>query len=188
MKQLRCAFYVRVSTNNGQQNPEVQLNDMRPFAESRAWSLVGEYVDHCTGSKESRPELNRLLADARQRKFDVIVVWKLDRFARSLKHLVVALAEFESLGVQFVSLKDNLDLTTASGRLMFQIIGAMAEFERSLIQERVRAGLRNARAKGVRLGRPEVGAATASRQTLWRRRKRAALATKSAGDGIPAQN
>jgi len=178
MKQLRCAFYVRVSTNNGQQNPEVQLNDMRPFAESREWSLVGEYVDHCTGSKESRPELNRLLADARQRKFDVIVVWKLDRFARSLKHLVTALAEFESLGVQFVSLKDNLDLTTASGRLMFQIIGAMSEFERSLIQERVRAGLRNARAKGKRLGRPEAPTATASRQTLWRRRKRAEAASQ----------
>jgi DNA invertase Pin-like site-specific DNA recombinase len=177
MKQLRCVFYVRVSTNNGHQNPEVQLNDLRPFAQSRGWSLVGEYVDHCTGSKESRPELNRLLADARQRKFDVIVVWKLDRFARSLKHLVVALAEFESLGVQFVSLKDNLDLTTASGRLMFQIIGAMAEFERSLIQERVRAGLRNARAKGKRLGRPEVAASVASRQTIWRRRKRAEAAT-----------
>jgi DNA invertase Pin-like site-specific DNA recombinase len=178
MKQLRCAFYVRVSTNNGQQNPEVQLNDMRPFAESREWSLAAQYVDHCTGSKESRPELNRLLADARQRKFDVIVVWKLDRFARSLKHLVTALAEFESLGVQFVSLKDNLDLTTASGRLMFQIIGAMAEFERSLIQERVRAGLRNARAKGKRLGRPEAPTATASRQTLWRRRKRAEAASQ----------
>jgi DNA invertase Pin-like site-specific DNA recombinase len=183
MKQLRCAFYVRVSTNNGQQNPEVQLNDMRPFAESRDWQLVGEYVDHCTGSKESRPELNRLLADARQRKFDVIVVWKLDRFARSLKHLVIALAEFESLGVQFVSLKDNLDLTTASGRLMFQIIGAMAEFERSLIQERVRAGLRNARAKGKRLGRPEVAEGVASRQTLWRRRKRAAIADNASAFG-----
>jgi len=175
MKQVRCAFYVRVSTHNGQQNPEVQLNDLRPFAESRGWQLVAEYIDHCTGAKESRPELNRLLTDARQRKFDVVCVWKLDRFARSLKHLVLALAEFESLGIQFVSLKDNLDLTTASGRLMFQIIGAMAEFERSLIQERVRAGLRNARAKGKRLGRPEVAASVASRQTLWRRAKRAAI-------------
>jgi DNA invertase Pin-like site-specific DNA recombinase len=180
MKQLRCVFYVRISTNNGQQNPEVQLNDLRPFAESRGWQLVGEYIDRVSGSKESRPELNRLMADAKQRKFDVVCVWKLDRFARSLKHLVVALAEFESLGVQFVSLKDNLDLTTASGRLMFQIIGAMAEFERSLIQERVRAGLRNARAKGKRLGRPQAPEATASRQTLWRRRKRAAAITASA--------
>jgi DNA invertase Pin-like site-specific DNA recombinase len=96
------------------------------------------------------------MADARQRKLDVVLVWKLDRFGRSLKHLVNALAEFEALGISFASLKDNLDLSTPSERLMFQIIGAMAEFERSLIQERVRAGLRNARAKGRRLGRPRV--------------------------------
>jgi len=94
------------------------------------------------------------MSDAKSRVFDVILVWKLDRFARSLKHLINALADFEALGVAFVSLRDNLDLTTPSGRLMFQIIGAMAEFERALIKERVRAGLRNARAKGKRLGRP----------------------------------
>ena|SRR3989442_754698 len=96
------------------------------------------------------------MADAQRRKFDAVLVWKLDRFGRSLRHLVNALAEFEALGVAFVSLQDHLDLSTPSGRLMFQIIGAMAEFERTLIQERVRAGLRNARAKGKRLGRPPV--------------------------------
>jgi DNA invertase Pin-like site-specific DNA recombinase len=96
------------------------------------------------------------MTDARQRKLDVVVVWKLDRFGRSLKHLVNALAEFEALGIIFASLKDNLDLSTPSGRLMFQIIGAMAEFERSLIRERVMAGLRNAKAKGQKLGRPRV--------------------------------
>src|SRR5206468_12580437 len=95
------------------------------------------------------------MADAKARKIDVVLVWKLDRFARSLKHLVNSLAEFEALGVAFISLRDNLDLTTPSGRLMFQVIGAMAEFEKALIQERVRAGLRNARAKGKRLGRPK---------------------------------
>jgi DNA invertase Pin-like site-specific DNA recombinase len=95
------------------------------------------------------------MADAHRRKFDLIAVWKIDRFGRSLKHLVNALADLDSLGVAFVSLRDNLDLSTPSGRLMFQIIGAMAEFERSLIQERVRAGLRNAVARGVRLGRPK---------------------------------
>ena len=100
--------------------------------------------------------MNRLMADAHRRRFDAIVVWKLDRFGRSLRHLVNALAEFESLGIAFVSLSDNLDLSTPSGRLMFQIIGAMAEFERALIQERVRAGLRNAKAKGRKLGRPRV--------------------------------
>jgi DNA invertase Pin-like site-specific DNA recombinase len=148
------ALCARVSTVNGHQDPEMQLREMREYASRRGWEIVGEYVDRLSGSKESRPALNRLMADAKQRKFDVIVVWKLDRFARSLKHLVLALAEFESLGVEFVSLRDNLDLTTPSGRLMFQIIGAMAEFERALIQERVKAGLRNAKAKGRTLGRP----------------------------------
>jgi DNA invertase Pin-like site-specific DNA recombinase len=96
------------------------------------------------------------VSDAHRRKFDLIAVWKIDRFGRSLRHLVNALADLDSLGVAFVSLRDNIDLSTPSGRLMFQIIGAMAEFERSLIQERVRAGLRNAVARGVRLGRPKV--------------------------------
>src|SRR5882672_859264 len=109
-----------------------------------------------TGSKDSRPSLNRLMADAGQRKFDAVLCWKLDRFGRSLRHLVNSLAELEALRVAFISLRDNLDLATPSGRLMFQIIGAMAEFERSLIQERVRAGLRNAKAKGKRLGRRPV--------------------------------
>ena len=109
-----------------------------------------------SGAKESRPALNRLMRDAHRRKFDVVLVWKLDRFARSLKQLINALAEMEALGIAFVSLRDNLDLSTPSGRLMFQIIGAMAEFERALIQERVRAGLRHARTQGKRLGRPSV--------------------------------
>jgi DNA invertase Pin-like site-specific DNA recombinase len=96
------------------------------------------------------------MSDACRRRFDAVLVWKIDRFGRSLKHLVNALAELAALGVAFVSLRDNLDLSTPSGRLMFQIIGAMAEFERALIQERVRAGLRNARNKGKKLGRPRV--------------------------------
>jgi DNA invertase Pin-like site-specific DNA recombinase len=100
------------------------------------------------------------MADAHKRKFDVVVVWKLDRFGRSLRHLVNALAEFESLGIAFVSLSDNLDLSTASGRLMFNVIGAMAEFERELIRERVRAGMKNAKAKGARIGRPRVAVDT----------------------------
>ncbi len=107
-----------------------------------------------SGSKEKRPELNKLFVDAHRRRFDIVLVWKLDRFGRSLRHLVNSLAELETLGVDFVSLRDNLDLATPSGRLMFQIIGAMAEFERALIQERVKAGMRNARAKGRRIGRP----------------------------------
>jgi len=150
------ALYVRVSTSNGQQDPEMQLRELREYAQRRDLTIVGEYIDRITGSKDSRPSLNRMMADASHRKFDAVLVWKLDRFGRSLRHLVNALAELEALGLTFISLRDNLDLSTPSGRLMFQIIGAMAEFERSLIQERVKAGLRNAKAKGVRLGRPRI--------------------------------
>jgi len=152
----RVALYARVSTTTGQQDPEMQLRELREYAKHRDFVIVGEYVDRMSGSKDSRPGLNRMMADAAQRKFDAVLVWKLDRFGRSLRHLVNAIADLEAVGVAFISLRDNLDLTTPSGRLMFQIIGAMAEFERSLIQERVRAGLRNAKAKGRRLGRPEV--------------------------------
>jgi DNA invertase Pin-like site-specific DNA recombinase len=154
MGQHRVALYSRVSTTHGQ-DPELQLRELREYAASRGLKIVQEYIDHgVSGSKDSRPALNRLMSDAHQRKIDAVLVWKLDRFGRSLRHLVNALAELEALGVAFVSLRDNLDLSTPSGRLMFQIIGAMAEFERSLIQERVKAGLRNAKAKGQRLGRP----------------------------------
>jgi DNA invertase Pin-like site-specific DNA recombinase len=153
----RVAIYARVSTSNGSQDPQMQLRELREYAQRRELQVVEEYVDHgISGSKDSRPALNKLMADAHGRKFDSILVWKLDRFGRSLRHLVNALAELEAVGVAFISLRDNLDLATPSGRLMFQIIGAMAEFERALIQERVKAGLRNAKAKGVRLGRPRV--------------------------------
>jgi DNA invertase Pin-like site-specific DNA recombinase len=152
----RVALYARVSTLNGQ-DPEMQLSELREYASRRGWIVTSEYVDQgVSGSKESRPKLNELMADAHRRKFDAVLVWKVDRFGRSLKHLVNALADLCAYGVAFVSFRDNLDLSTPSGRLMFQIIGAMAEFERSLIQERVRAGLRNARAKGKRFGRPRV--------------------------------
>jgi DNA invertase Pin-like site-specific DNA recombinase len=151
---MRAAIYARISTTNGQ-SPEMQLAELREYASRRGWTIFGEYVDRgVSGSKESRPELNRLMADAHKRHFDAVLCWKVDRFGRSLKHLVNAIADLDSYGVAFVSLRDNLDLSTPSGRLMFQIIGAMAEFERSLIQERVRAGLRNAKLKGQTLGRP----------------------------------
>jgi DNA invertase Pin-like site-specific DNA recombinase len=151
---MRVAIYARVSTTNGQ-NPEMQLSDLREYASRRGWEVFAEYVDNgVSGAKESRPELNRLMADAHRRHFDLALCWKIDRFGRSLKHLVNALADLDSYNVAFVSLRDNLDLSTPSGRLMFQIIGAMAEFERSLIQERVKAGLRNAKLKGKTLGRP----------------------------------
>src|SRR5881394_1955154 len=152
----RVALYARVSTLNNQ-DPEMQLAELREYVQRRGWQIVEEFTDQgVSGCKESRPALNRLMTDACRRGFDAVLVWKIDRFGRSLKHLVNALADLAALGVAFVSLRDNLDLSTPSGRLMFQIIGAMAEFERALIQERVRAGIRNARAKGKRLGRPRV--------------------------------
>lgn len=175
----RVAIYARVSTTNHGQDVSLQTRDLEQFAQARGWSLADSYLDlGVSGSKDNRPELNRLMADAHKRRFDVVLVWKLDRFGRSLRHLVNALAEFESLNIAFVSLSDNLDLSTASGRLMFQIIGAMAEFERALIQERVKAGIRNARAKGRRIGRPRVAVDAARIAVLrasglsWRRIER----------------
>src|SRR5215469_6136944 len=152
----RVALYARVSTNNHGQDPGLQLTELREYAHRRNWVITCEYVDTVSGSKDSRPQLNRLMADAHQRTFDAIVVWKIDRFGRSLKHLVTALADLNAYGIAFISLRDNLDLSTPSGRLMFHVVAAMAEFERALIQERVRAGIRNARTKGKRLGRPRV--------------------------------
>jgi DNA invertase Pin-like site-specific DNA recombinase len=153
---MRVALYARVSTLNGQ-NPETQLVELREYSARREWRIEGEYVDAgVSGSKDSRPSLNRMMAHAHQRRFDAILVWKLDRFGRSLKHLVTAIAELEALGVTFVSLKDNWDLATPSGRLMFQIVGAMAEFERELIRERIRAGMRRRRLEGLSLGRAPI--------------------------------
>jgi len=152
---VRVGIYGRDST--GKQSPEMQLVELRDYCQRRGLEVVGEYVDHgISGARERRPQLDRLMSDAHQRRFDAVLVWKLDRFGRSLKHLVNALAEFEALGIIFISLRDNLDLSTPSGRLMFQIIGAMAEFERALIRERVKAGLFHARARGKRIGRPKA--------------------------------
>jgi DNA invertase Pin-like site-specific DNA recombinase len=154
---LRVALYGRVSTLDKGQDVNLQLNELREYGERRGWTIMGEYVDNgVSGAKESRPELNRLMADAKKRRFDVVAVWKLDRFGRSLKHLIMTLADLESLGIAFVSLRDGFDLSTPSGRLMFQVIGAMGEFERNLIRERVKAGMAHAKAKGRRLGRARV--------------------------------
>ena len=138
------------------QDPEMQLRELREYAKHRGLIVIREYVDRMTGSKDSRPALNQLMADASRRKFDAVLVWKLDRFGRSLRHLVNAIAELEAVGVAFISFRDNLDLSTPAGRLMFHVVSAMAEFERALIQERVKAGLRNAKAKGRKLGRPRA--------------------------------
>jgi DNA invertase Pin-like site-specific DNA recombinase len=155
---MRIAVYARVSTLNKGQDVDMQLIDMRKSIESKGWNLFKEYIDRgVSGSKSSRPQLDKLMRDAADKKFDAVLVWKLDRFGRSVRHLVNAIAELESFGVAFISLKDSIDLTTAQGRLMFQIIAAMAEFERELIRERVKAGMANARTKGKQIGRPSLG-------------------------------
>ncbi len=151
----RLAIYARVSTTNHGQDAGLQTRELRQFGEARGWALAGEYIDvGISGAKDSRPELNRLMADAHKRRFDVVAVWKFDRFARSVSHLLRALETFNALGIAFVSLSEQMDTTTPAGKMVFTVLGAVAELERSLIAERVRAGLRNARAKGKRLGRP----------------------------------
>lgn len=154
---MRAAIYARVSTTGQGQSPEMQVRELREYCERRGWQFAGEYVDAgISGAKDSRPELNRLMADAHRRRFDAVVVWKFDRFARSVSHLLRALDTFNALGVAFVSLSEQMDTSTPTGKMVFTVLGAVAELERSLIAERVRAGLRNARAKGKRLGRPRV--------------------------------
>jgi DNA invertase Pin-like site-specific DNA recombinase len=156
-EKMKAAIYARVSTTNHGQDAGMQTRELREYCERRGWAVSGEYVDSgISGAKEKRPELDRLMADAHRRKFDVVAVWKFDRFARSVTHLLRALDTFRVLGVEFVSLSESLDTATPAGRMVFTVLGAVAELERSLIAERVRAGLRNARAKGKRLGRPRV--------------------------------
>ena len=153
----RVAVYARVSTIGNGQSPEMQLRELREYCERRGWKLAGEYVDEgISGAKDSRPELNRLMADAHRRRFDAVIVWRFDRFARSVSHLLRALETFKVLGIEFVSLSEQVDTSTPTGKMVFTVLGAVAELERSLIAERVKAGLRNARSKGKRLGRPHV--------------------------------
>ena len=151
---LRAAIYARVSTFD--QEPENQLAELRQYAEHRGWSAV-EFVDRgVSGAKDRRPGLDQLLADARRRKFDVVVCWRLDRLGRNLRHLVTLLEDLHAVGVGFVSLGEGIDFTTPAGRLQLHILAALAEFERERIRERVMAGLVRAKAQGVRLGRPRT--------------------------------
>jgi len=152
----RAAIYARVSTHNGQ-NPEMQLDELRAYCKRRNWEIAGEYVDTgISGAKEHRPALDRLLSQCRKRLVDAVVVYRYDRFARSLRQLVNALDEFRALGIDFVSLHEGVDTSTPNGRLVFGIFASIAEFERELIRDRVRSGLAAAKAKGKRLGRPRV--------------------------------
>jgi DNA invertase Pin-like site-specific DNA recombinase len=149
---MRAAIYARVSTKD--QSCDMQMRDLRAYCAARGFTIIREYIDiGQSGAKDSRPELNELMADARKRKFDSILVWRFDRFARSTKHLVLALEEFRSLGVQFISYQENIDTSSPLGQALFTIVSAVAQLERDLIRERVSAGIRNTRACGKQLGR-----------------------------------
>ena len=150
---MRVAIYARVSTAD--QQVDNQLLELRRYARAREWTAT-EYVDvGVSGAKDRRPELDRLVADAKRRRFDVLLVWRLDRLGRNLRHLILLLDELQALGVSFVSLAEGIDATTPAGRLQLHVLGAIAEFERDRIRERVVAGLRRARTQGKRLGRPK---------------------------------
>jgi DNA invertase Pin-like site-specific DNA recombinase len=150
---VRLALYARVSTTD--QDPEVQLGALRAHAAQRGWAIIEEFVDRgYSGAREKRPALDRLMKAAWRGRFQAVLVWRFDRFARSTKHLITALDHFRSLNVAFISLTEQFDTSIPIGQAMFTVIGAMAQLERDIIRERVKAGLEHARARGVRLGRP----------------------------------
>ena len=152
----RTAIYARVSTTDRGQDPETQLSALREYVERRGFVVHQEYVDQASGVKHDRSAFQAMFKAARRREFDVLVVWRYDRFARSLRELVNALAEFESIGIEFISYTEGADTTTPQGRLLFGIMASLAEFERSLIAERVRAGMARAKAQGKHVGRPTL--------------------------------
>lgn len=149
----RVAIYARVSTSD--QSTESQLLDLRRYVRERGWLLFNEYCDNgISGTKDSRPALNELMNDAKKRRFDTVLVWRFDRFARSTKHLILALEEFRNLGIDFISYQENIDTSSPLGSAIFTIISAVAQLERDIIAERVKAGLRRAKENGKKLGRP----------------------------------
>ncbi|MDA2938140.1 recombinase family protein [Acidobacteria bacterium AH-259-A15] len=165
-KKKRIAVYARVSTTD--QSTDSQLLDLRRYVSERGWDIYKEYVDEgISGTKDSRPALNELMDSAKKRRFDVVLVWRFDRFARSTKHLILALEEFRNLGIDFVSYQENIDTSSPLGSAIFTIISAVAQLERDIIAERVKAGLRRAKENGVTIGRPRL---TVDRQEVLRLR------------------
>jgi DNA invertase Pin-like site-specific DNA recombinase len=152
---VRAALYARVSTVDKGQDPELQLAELRQHAGQRGWHVIGEFVDHASGTDRSRPQLAKLVALVAARKVDVVAVWRFDRFARSTAHLLEALEACRQAGVDFVSLREQFDTTTPMGKAMFTVTAAVAELERDLIRERVRAGVDRAKAAGKHCGRPK---------------------------------
>ena len=166
-RKVVAAVYARVSTVDHGQDPSMQTRELSEYCQRQGWQVFDLYVDNgVSGKKDSRPQLNRMMQDAHNRRFDVVVVWRFDRFARSVSHLLRALETFNALGIDFVSLCEQINTNTPTGKLIFTILGAVSEGERNLIAERVRAGLRNARAKGKTLGRPKKDVDVAQIETL----------------------
>jgi len=177
----RVALYARVSTAD--QSTESQLLDLRRYVRERGWNIFKEYVDEgISGTKDSRPALNELMNDAKKRRFDVVLVWRFDRFARSTKHLILALEEFKNLGIDFVSYQENIDTSSPLGSAIFTIISAVAQLERDIIAERVKAGLRRAKENGKKLGRPKASVDT--EKIHWLRSKGLSLRAIAKETGV----
>lgn len=180
---MRVAIYARVSTKD--QSPDIQTSEIKRFCEMKGWTIVDSYMEQLSGKISDRPELKRLMKDSFEKKFDIVVVWKLDRFGRSLKDLVSRIFELDVAGVQFVSITESLDFTTPAGRFQFQVLSAVAEFEASLIKERISAGLRLAKQRGVKIGRkrslPELKILTLKQQGLGQREIARQLGCSEAG-------
>ena len=153
LDKIKTAVYCRTSTE--EQHPENQLYELREYCKRQGWEIYKEYSDKISGVKESRPALDLMMQDARQKHFDIVVVWKLDRLGRSLQHLIQIIQEWKNKGIGFVCTTQNIDTTTPSGNLIFHIFGAIAEFERELITERIKLGIKRRIAEGKIQGRPK---------------------------------
>src|SRR3954465_14288087 len=184
----RAAIYARVSTVDGRQDPETQLRQLREYAVRRDFPIVHEYVDHASGAKNDRTEYRAMLEAARRRQFDVLLVWRYDRFARSMRDLVNALSEFEGLGIDFISYNEGADTTTPQGKLLFGIMASLAEFERSLIAERAKAGMQRAKAQGTPTGRPSLSSLTRTKiEELLRQTPPLSLRAVARQSGVSVQ-
>lgn len=153
---MKVAIYARISTNHEKQDLDTQLFPLKEYCKQRDWEIYEIYTDELSGSKESRPSLDRMMKDSYRRKFGCVLVFRFDRFSRSTRQLINSLETFRTLGINFVSYQEAIDTSTPAGQMMFTMISAFAQFERAIIQERVKAGLAKARAKGKILGRPQI--------------------------------
>jgi DNA invertase Pin-like site-specific DNA recombinase len=152
----RVALYARVSTLDKGQDPETQLVQLRQYAQARNFEVITEFIDYASGTSEDRTQYKLMMAAVKKRKIDVVLVWRYDRFARSTQALVNALKEFQSLGIDFISYQENIDTTTPTGELIFHVMASLAQFESSLISQRVKAGMARAKAQGKHIARPPI--------------------------------